>query len=370
MSYTAEVSRTQPTCILFMIDQSRSMDDSIHAGDKSQRKAIAVSNTINRWLQELSLKCAQARGVGDYYDVGVIGYGGDHAGPAFVGAIGGRDLVPISEIADNPGRLEQRTRNVPDGSGGLVEQMVNVPVWFDPVADGGTPMCGAAAEAYRILQDWIPGHPDSFPPIVIHITDGEATDGDPKQRVAALSGLKTRDGNALLFNIHLSANPNASPVIFPDSARALPDAYSKMLFETSSLLTPKMRQIAKDHGIKTSRKSRAFVLNSDMLLLVQAIDIGTRAANDTAMAPLVMDEQLLIEEEPESYKPGRQAAGQTAGQAARATTGGRGRPCLTVLATGQLVDAAIEVDAQGRILEVIPAMPLDPTIEYKLGPSE
>ena len=86
----------------------------------------------------------------------------------------------------------------------------------------------------------------------------------------------------MLFNIHLSANPNAKPVIFPDSPDQLPDAYSKMLFNTASTLSPTMRAIAKEQGIPTSENSRAFVLNADMVLLVQAVDIGTRASNADA----------------------------------------------------------------------------------------
>ncbi len=278
MPYSAEISRENPSCFLFMIDQSSSMSDEIRAGDATQQKSLGVADSINRWLQEMSIKCAKVDGVRDYYHVGVIGYG-KTVGPAFAGSIAGREMVPISEIAENPARLEDRSKKVPDGAGGLVEQSVRVPVWFDPIADGGTPMCRAAAEAERIIQDWITEQPDCFPPIIIHITDGEATDGEPMERIRQLTNLTTSDGNVMLFNIHLSANPEAAPVSFPDSADELPDEYSKMLFETASLLTPTMRALAREHGLKPSEKSRAFVLNADMVLLVQAIDIGTRPSN-------------------------------------------------------------------------------------------
>ncbi len=135
------------------------------------------------------------------------------------------------------------------------------------------------AEAERILNDWLMAHPDCYPPIVIHITDGEATDGEPSERIKALTNLTSSDGNVMVFNIHLSDNPNARSVTFPDSVDELPDEYSKMLFETSSPLTPTMRALAKEHGFNPSETARSFVLNADMILLVQAIDIGTRPAN-------------------------------------------------------------------------------------------
>jgi hypothetical protein len=276
--YSAEISRDNPSCFLFLIDQSGSMEDEVAVGDESQRLADGVADSINMWLQELSIKCAKSDGVRDYYEIGVLGYGRD-VGPGFIGPLSGRELIPISEIADNPARLEERSKKIPDGAGGIMEQEVRIPVWFEPVADGGTPMCRASKEAKRILEDWISDHPDSFPPTVIHITDGESTDGNPTDWLSELSSLSTSDGNVMLFNIHLSAQPDVEPVTFVDTTDGLPDTYSKMLFETSSPLTPTMRGLAKEHGFSTSEDSRCFVLNGDLVLLVQAIDIGTRPSN-------------------------------------------------------------------------------------------
>ena len=269
MPYTAQISRDNPSCFLFLIDQSTSMEEELGMGGNVQAKAAGVADTLNRWLQELSIKCAKSEGVRDYYHVGAIGYG-KKVGPCFNGQHAGQEMVPISQIADNPARLEERTKG---------DQTVRFPVWFDPIANGGTPMCRAATEARRILEQWLDAHPNCFPPIVIHITDGEATDGDPTDRIRNLTQLSSSDGNVMLFNIHLSATAREKSITFPDSPDDLPDDYSKMLFETASVLTPTMRALAKEHKIKTSANSRAFVLNADMVLLVQAIDIGTRPSN-------------------------------------------------------------------------------------------
>ena len=299
MSYQAEISRDNPSCFLFLIDQSASMEDEISLGEESQQLAQGVADSINRWLQELSIKCAKSEGVRDYYNVGVIGYGKD-VGPSFVGPLADRELIPISEIADNPARLDERTKKISDGAGGLLDQSIRIPVWFDSLAEGGTPMCRAAAEARQVLESWIADHPDSFPPIVIHITDGESTDGNPTDQLNALTSLSTSDGNVMLFNIHLSANPNATPVSFADSLDDLPDAYSKMLFETCSPLTPAMRGLANEHGFETSDDSRCFVLNADLVLLVQAIDIGTRPSNVQMEGPLKEIATAELEEFEES----------------------------------------------------------------------
>ncbi|MHC4550390.1 MAG: vWA domain-containing protein [Planctomycetota bacterium] len=276
--YTAEISTENPSCFLFLIDQSFSMRHEIRAGDTLQTKSSGVADSINQWMQELSIKCAKSEGVRNYYHVGVLGYG-DTVGPTLVGPIAGRDLVPISEIADNPARIEKRKKRIPDGAGGIVKQSVRVPVWLDPVADGATPMCRAVTEAHRILEEWLDQHPDCFPPIVIHITDGEATDGAPLERIRALTRLASSDGDVLLFNIHLSAHPDAEPISFPASADVLPDEYSRMLYETASPLTPMMVALAREHGFDVGPGAHAFVMNADLLMLVQAMDIGTRPSN-------------------------------------------------------------------------------------------
>ncbi len=265
MAYTAEISADNPSCFLFLIDQSTSMAEEVSAGETTVAKATGVSDTMNRWLSELSIKCAKSEGVRDYYHVGVVGYGMKVA-PCLAGSSEGQELVPISHIANNPARIEERDKT-------------RIPVWFEAVADGGTPMCRAASKAEEVVQGWLDTHPGCFPPIVIHVTDGEATDGDPESRLHQLTTLSSSDGEVLLFNIHLSANPNATPICFPDSPDGLPDKYSTMLWKTSSPLSPTMRALAKEYGIKTSENSRGFVLNADMVMLVQAIDIGTRPRN-------------------------------------------------------------------------------------------
>lgn len=111
MPYTAEISRANPACFVFVVDQSTSMEDQI-GGEFVQRKSQVVSDAMNRLLYELTLKCAKEEGVRDYFHVAVIGYGAT-VGSAFAGPLAGRDMVPLSEIASSPARLEERTKKTP-----------------------------------------------------------------------------------------------------------------------------------------------------------------------------------------------------------------------------------------------------------------
>lgn len=295
MAYSAEISRNNPSCFLFVIDQSGSMQDVVNPTNvepmetpqvvdgrtythtaSGKTKAQGVSDAINRLLQNLVIKCAKSEGVRDYYHVGVIGYGAT-VSAAFGGALAGRDLVPISDVANMPARIEERTKKVDDGAGGLIDQTVKFPIWFDPVSNGGTPMCQALTHAHQVLSAWVAQHPDGFPPVVIHITDGESTDGSPLAAMNNVKSLSTTDGNALLFNVNLSNAPNVAPISFPDSAVNLSDDYARTLFEGSSALTPFMISVANsDYGMNLTEGARGFVLNGDITLIITALDIGTR----------------------------------------------------------------------------------------------
>jgi hypothetical protein len=276
MTYQAEISRVNPSCFLFLIDQSGSMADPFGAGEIAKRKADGVADAINKLLQNLVIKCAKAEGIRDYFHVGVIGYGA-RLGPAFGGALAGRDLIPINEVANMPVRIEERAKKVDDGAGGLVDQSVKFPVWFEAVANGGTPMCQALTMAKSILQNWLAQHPDCFPPVAINITDGEATDGNPLSLAQSVRDLASSDGNVLLFNLHLSSH-KATPIVFPDSESNLPDEFARLLFNMSSHLTDYMRSLAQQEGFSVSESTRGFAFNADIVSVIQFLDIGTRTS--------------------------------------------------------------------------------------------
>jgi len=276
MSYTAEISRSNPSCFLFLIDQSGSMSDPF-GGPGGKRKADGVADVVNRLLQNLVIKCAKSEGVRDYYHVGVIGYGAK-VGPALGGVLAGREMIPISEIANHPVRIEERVRKMDDGAGGIIEQTIKFPIWLDPVAHGGTPMTQTLTQAQAIVKRWLDQYPHCFPPIVIHITDGESTDGNPTDAANALKALASDDGQTLLFNIHISSQ-RTNPFEFPANADDLPDDYARSLFAMSSELPSYMQEIAQQEGYPVTANTHGFVFNADMVALIRFLDIGTRPSN-------------------------------------------------------------------------------------------
>lgn len=275
MPYSAEISRFSPTCFLFLVDQSSSMLEPF-GGKKETSKAQGVADAINRLLQNLVLNSAKSDGIRDYFHVGVIGYGG-RAAPAFSAKLAGRGLVPIGEIANNPVRIEQRTRKLDDGAGGIREQKFKFPVWLEPLAQGKTPMCQALQLAQGLVKQFLGLFPQCYPPLVLNLTDGAATDGKPEPLADALRGLASADGNVLLFNAHLS-DKEMHPIEFPDREEGLPDDYSRSLFRMSSVLPPGLQKIAKADGFAVSPSSRGFVFNADLVSVIRFMDIGTKVS--------------------------------------------------------------------------------------------
>jgi len=278
MPYQAEISRKNPGCFLFLIDQSESMEDPFGSGEAGRRKAEELATILNKLIHNLCIRCAKSDSIYDYFHAGVLGYSEDSCKPALGGELSGRSLVPISELAGKPLRIEERMKKSDDGAGGVMEQGVKFPVWFDPYWKGGTPMCAALHEATRIVDTWCQEHPKGFPPIVINITDGEATDGDLVAAARKLTSVRGDDGSVLLFNIHLSSTAGPS-IELPTNATKLPDQHAKQLFEASSMLTPFMVERAKELGMPAEENSRGFIFNAQPLHVIHFLDIGTRPAN-------------------------------------------------------------------------------------------
>ncbi|ROM90145.1 vWA domain-containing protein [Pseudomonas brassicacearum] len=274
MSYSAEISRTSPTAFLFLVDQSGSMQDTMANG---KSKAQFVADVLNRTFATLITRCTKSEGTRDYFEIGVLGYSGAIAENGLSGALSGTILHPISQIEAHPLRIEDRVKRVDDGAGGLVEQSIKFPVWFEPKAGGGTPMCNAITTAAEQLVAWCDTHPDSYPPTVLHVTDGESTDGSPESLAQQLQQISTSDGNVLLFNLHVSTS-GGDPVKFPASEAGLSDSYAKLLFRMSSPLPVHLHRAAEEKGINATMESRGFVFNGDIAEIVDFFDIGTRAA--------------------------------------------------------------------------------------------
>ena len=272
MPYTAEVSRRNPTCLVVLLDQSASMAEPF-AGASGKTKAQGVAEAINSLLYNFVIKTTTGTGLFNRYYVGVIGYGSDTKS-ILPGALASRVLVPIGDLANNPLRVEELRQTVPGPAGGTVEKVLKRPVWVEPTANGKTPMCQALGMAAEALVGFLGLHPGCFPPTVINITDGSASDGDPRGPAAAVRQLASSDGNVLLFNIHISAR-TGQPVVYPAHMPASARPQTTLLFEMSSFLPAPILAIARNE-FALEDGARGFAFNADLTSFARFLNIGTR----------------------------------------------------------------------------------------------
>lgn len=276
-SYRQPWGATTPGCVIFLLDQSDSMDRTFGSGRSGEGKMLKdeVATQLNKSLNEIGRRCIKDESVSPRVDVAVIGYG-ELVGGAIGGALAGRELISIVDLMEHPLRNDKREKEEMDDTGELFKYEVDFPIWVEAVSGNGTPMDTALEMAHQIAKKWIRSHRESFPPLVINITDG-IPNRDPKPAAEALRKLRTNDGAVLLFNCHISPISEGE-CLYPGPGDSLPpDKYARGLFEMSSEIPAGMRNLAIKLGVKRNMKKgdRGFVFNTDASGVMKMIEFAT-----------------------------------------------------------------------------------------------
>jgi hypothetical protein len=237
------------------------------AGGKMSKSEEAC-DAINKQMNEIISRCTKSDGVRPYFDIGVIGYG--YKSGEARGLISD-EPISITELESHILKMEKKTEEI---DGEKVE--IEFPIWFEPVAAFDTPMVKALTIAEEWVEGWILKHPESFPPVIINISDGGATDGTPVDIAKDIMDLSTSDGSVLLWNCHLSEKTEA-PISFPKDESEIPDdKNARAMFSMTSKVPAPMIAIAREEFSNVDEGSRAYVFNANLEELIKLLDIGTR----------------------------------------------------------------------------------------------
>ena len=129
-----------------------------------------------------------------------------------------------------------------------------------------------------VAENFAQNHPDSFPPVIVNITDGVPTDCHESELegiVKPLMNIDTNDGSALVFNLHISPD-SSNPAFLPSPGDTLPDSYAECLFAASSVLPESMAEIGReDHGMVIGEGARCFAFNADSAGLVKLLSLAS-----------------------------------------------------------------------------------------------
>ena len=263
--------------VVIMVDQSGSMWETIAWRDGWKPKCIAVAEIINNLLEEFVARSRCESGYKHYYDIMVVGYSGAGVQSLLADSnsyfVSPEKLVGIVKETQNV----QRQRLMPDGKVAVTNVLQRV--WVEATAHGRTPMRAAFSRVYGEIKDWCGEHYDSFPPLIINISDGEATDSTERELVevvAQIKTLQTSDGEPIIMNIHLSGSSESS-IIFPENESELPeDKYAHLLHSISSKMPDCFaREIAAHFDHPRVSEYRGMAFNASMADLVKFINIGS-----------------------------------------------------------------------------------------------
>ena len=271
MAHEMNLSSNDPGCIIFMIDQSGSMGYQWRGTD--QTLAYGAAKAVNSVLAELVARCRKGEEISPRVRVGLYGYSEPNRQPKVDWASDNTTpeddgLMCISTVANVREEVLDE------------ENEVYIP-WVVPEAyGGGTPMMRAIHEIITVAENFAQNNPNSFPPIIINITDGEPQDMDTSDipnEVHPLTSISTVDGHALVCNVHLSET-QAAPVFLPSTEDALPDDFSKNLFRASSEVPEIMARVGREKDkLDIPENARLFAYNADPTLLLKLLTLASSA---------------------------------------------------------------------------------------------
>ena len=271
--YQKTLSAGHPGCIIFMIDQSGSMGAHWKGTEKSC--AHGAAKAVNSIIGELVLRCMKGEEVSPRVMMGFFGYADDSVDWCAEGfPHDSSGLVSIKDLAEcDEQHLDEETE-------------VFIPWVVTDNSYGNTPMKEALSQIRDIAEGFAQSHHDSFPPILINITDGIPTDMDESELpdlAQTLKSISTTDGAALVWNIHISAEEGEA-ALMPSSSDGITDEYARYLFEASSELPETMVNIGRQsYKMEIEEGARCFAFNANATELTKLLVLASSAPDADRM---------------------------------------------------------------------------------------
>lgn len=269
-------SSATPGLLIILVDQSGSMMKPYDGEDsRTQFAAKAVNRVINTIIQ----KNFDGKQPKNRCFITVIGYDAEV-----------KKLVSgfLQKLEANPLRVEEVTKKVSDGAGGLVEIKAKMPIWIEPIdKDRWTNMTGAFQMAKETVEAWMADKPDNPAPVIINISDGRPyydkkeiseCEKETIEVVNAIKAIDTNDGKIQIFNAMLG---DGEKVVFPVSDADLVSDEAKFLYEISTEIPDAYKGAAEKNELKYEAGARGAIYNADAEHLVKLIDFGSsKGQND------------------------------------------------------------------------------------------
>ena len=220
MPYEIEANRLSPALLIYLIDISRSMKDSLDGLPKIEHVHQVLEKIFVRMIQR-SRTGPGPEDLSDRYYTALFAYS-DEVLDSFDGAL------PLSTVAHF----------------GLPEF----------TADASTNTWAAFRKARDLLLDVLPTYGNRPAPLVCHLTDGQFTGADPEPMAREIMGLTAPDGPVLIENIFIGSDLTHEPVTDPHTWPGIGDEselsspYAAKLFRMSSPLPGSYAEMLRKEG--------------------------------------------------------------------------------------------------------------------------
>ncbi len=300
--YQARVSSSRPWLLVLLIDTSHSMG--ADWGGMRRPMVELIEDSVNNLLYGMALShCVTGEEVRDRMHLAVLTYGSDDAvnwalepAPAAAGyckADGDDGWVT---------GYRHTSTHSPEGNG--IGDEVEMPVWVCLHATGSTPMLGAIRRANSLVEAHCEAFPDSFPPTVINLSDGEPTDAgtpvDWSSLVEASEAMRsqgTNQGEVLFCNVHLDPVGVGEPHEYP--AHPGTERHQAGLWEMSSEIPAELMEafFPTEDGTDSPLARRFYVYNADLPSFEQFLQFGTQTVLNTAVSarpPVKADQETQV----------------------------------------------------------------------------
>lgn len=284
--YQQHVTHRNRTAIILIIDGSVSMKGRMRINNQPMPMSEAAAMVANFIIDELVERARRKKEVRNYYDIAAIGYSGDGVESLLPGD--GDGLVSVERLAEYTPQpkiyvVEQKT---PEGV--PVYAHFHLHSWVEPKAKGCTPMYDALVTVKDMVERWCdnPDNRDSFPPLVLHISNGDCSDASEEELLdiaKRITDTHTNDGNTLFVNLYLSPTneDNDFSLIFPSEAVFHSnDPDRVILFKMSSVIPKSLEPAIYDMLHQRYRGPyRAVAFNTSVCEILSIINIGSSSVN-------------------------------------------------------------------------------------------
>jgi len=252
--------------------------------------AHAAKHITDKCLFEIMRTCVSGNEIRPYVDLAIIGYS--------TSIRSATPKIPMEQLPFSVTELQNsyiKKNEIDDSNIGDFSKPRYE--WVEEISNGTTSMLAALQKAREIAEKWITNHRNSFPPMILNITDGVVTDDleflDRFQRgslgdlstlpiVAAakdIQKLATTDGNALLCNAHVSTvDDEKSQITYPTNTQNIADSTAELMFEMSSVIPNTLLEAGKEMKLPIQSGSRLFLYNAEAHSLLNFLRFGTSAA--------------------------------------------------------------------------------------------